>query len=363
MTRAGSLVGLGLIAAAVLTLTAIGMGGSVFAVAAILALLPLPLYVAIVLWLDRFEPEPRGMLATAFLWGASIAVVVAGLANGLVEQAAGPVMTSIVSAPLVEEALKGAILLRFFVKRKDEFDGVVDGVIYAAMVGLGFAFAENIDYYGRAFKASGVEGLGVVFTLRAVIAPFSHPLFTGAFGLGLGLARQLRSRSAATAAAVLGFVGAVGLHLLWNAGASAGLVFFGVYSLVMLPALAVLFVAVALALRFEGRIIRARLAPEAAAGLISTGDYAALCSARGRLHALSAALQGGGVGAWKARRVYHRAASELAFLRHRADIDGAALDPALEERCLRDLGVPPAAGAEGTGSEPAGTEPAGPASG
>ena len=58
-------------------------------------------------------------------------------------------------APIVEEALKAAILVRFYLARKDEFDGVVDGVIYAAMVGLGFAFAENVDYYGRAFQQGG----------------------------------------------------------------------------------------------------------------------------------------------------------------------------------------------------------------
>ena len=42
-----------------------------FAVGLLMATLPLPLYVAIALWLDRFEAEPRGMLVRAFAWGAA----------------------------------------------------------------------------------------------------------------------------------------------------------------------------------------------------------------------------------------------------------------------------------------------------
>jgi protease PrsW len=340
MRRARPLVLLGLLAAAGVALTAAGVGGRSFAVAAVAALLPLPLYIGVVLWLDRFEPEPRGMLAMAFLWGASVAVVVAGLLNGIMDSAIGQGWTSIVSAPLIEEALKAAILLRFYLVRRDEFDGVVDGVIYAAMVGLGFAFAENVDYYGRALRQAGPAGLAVIFTLRGMIAAFSHPLFTGLTGLGLGLARQSSSRAVAVVAPAAGFAGAVALHALWNAGASAGLIFFAVYGLVMIPALFVLLAIVGAALKFEGRIIRAQLAPEAATGLLPADEYARLCSVRGRLHASAAAFQQGGLAAWRSRRAFHRAASELAFLRRRSQIDGAPADRALEQQYLRELGAP-----------------------
>jgi protease PrsW len=344
MRRLRSLAGLGLLTAAVLAATAAGVGGGVFLIAASVALLPLPVYIGAALWLDRFEPEPRAMLATAFLWGASVAVVVSGLINGLADEAVGGAFTSVVTAPIVEEALKGAVLVHFYRRRRDEFDGVVDGVIYAAMVGLGFAFVENIDYYGRALQKEGLAGLAVIFTLRGVIAPFSHPLFTGLTGLGLGIARQSRSRAAAVAAAAAGFAGAVGLHALWNAGASAGLIFFAVYALVMLPALAVLLLIVAAALKFEGRVIRAQLAPEAAAGLFTRDEYAQLCSVRGRMHASASAFQQGGPEGWRARRAIHRAASELAFLRQRAAVDGVTADPGLESTYLQQLaaaGAPP----------------------
>ena len=350
--RLRPLVGLGLAMAAVLALTAAGVGGRVFAVAAAVALLPLPLYVGVVLWLDRFEPEPRGMLAVAFLWGASVAIVVSGVVNGVMDAVIGQGWTSVVSAPLVEEALKAAILVRFYRRRKDEFDGVVDGVIYAAMVGLGFAFAENVDYYARAFQHGGTAGLALLFTLRGIVAPFSHPLFTSLTGLGLGVARQARSRAAAVVAPAAGFAGAVLLHALWNAGASAGLVFFAVYGVVMLPALALLLGIVAASLKFEGRVIQARLAPEAATGLLTGDEYAQLCSVRGRMHASTSAFRQGGLAAWRARHAFHRAASELAFLRQRAAVDGVAPDPNLEQRYLRELGAadtgaPAAAPAQG----------------
>ena len=338
--RAGRwLLGLGLITAAVLALTAAGIGGRVFAVAAVVAMLPLPLYVGVVLWLDRFEPEPRHMLAIAFLWGASVAVVVSGIVNGLIDVAVGQNWTAMAGAPVVEEALKAAILVRFYLARRDEFDGVVDGVIYSAMVGLGFAFAENVDYYGRALQHGGTAGLAVIFTLRGMVAPFSHPLFTGLTGLGLGVARQSSSRGVRVVAPAAGFVGAVALHALWNAGAAAGLFFFVVYGLIMIPALAVLLAIVAVSLKFEGRVIQAQLAPEAATGLLTSAEYASLCSVRGRMHASAAAFREGGVSAWRERHAFHRAASELAFLRRRAAVDGVEPDRNLEQGYLRALGA------------------------
>jgi RsiW-degrading membrane proteinase PrsW (M82 family) len=351
MRPARWLVGLGLVTAAVLALTAAGTGGRVFAVAAVVATLPLPIYVGVVLWLDRFEPEPRHMLAIAFLWGASVAVVVSGIVNSLMGAAAGQSWAALASAPVVEETLKGAILVRFYLANRDEFDGVVDGVIYAAMVGLGFAFAENVDYYARALQHGGTAGLAVLFTLRGMIAPFSHPLFTSMTGLGLGIARQSRSRAMAVAAPVAGFVGAVALHALWNAGASAGLFFFVVYGVVMLPALALLLAIVAVSLKFEGRVIQAQLAPEAATGLLTTVEYASLCSVRGRLHASAAAFRRGGLTAWRERHAFHRAASELAFLRRRAIVDAVEPDRALERHYLQALG---AVGSEAPPDEPRG---------
>src|SRR5437899_59339 len=123
------------------------------------AILPVPIYVMLLLWIDRYESEPIWMLATAFFWGAVVAVFVAYVLNTIFavvsaisthSMQVGETMGAIVSAPIVEESAKASILFAFFFFKKDEFDGIIDGIVYAGMVGLGFAMTENIMYYGRA---------------------------------------------------------------------------------------------------------------------------------------------------------------------------------------------------------------------
>jgi RsiW-degrading membrane proteinase PrsW (M82 family) len=341
-------VWLGLLTALMLLATAATVGSTAFAIAALVAILPLPIYIAGALWLDRFEPEPRGMLAMAFLWGASVAVLLSGMVNETMDAAIGEQMSTVVSAPLVEECLKAVILIRIYTSRKYEFDGVIDGIIYASMVGLGFAFAENLDYYGRALATDGLGGLALTFTLRGVMAPFSHPMFTAMTGLGLGLARQTRRRWVRIVAPVAGLGGALLLHSAWNAGASAGCVFFAVYALVMMPALAGLLVVAGFALRREGRLIREQLEREAKLGVLSADDYVQLSSVRGRLHASVDAFRRGRLSGWRQRRAFHQAASELAFLRHRVASGDQQPDPDLEASYVNLLATlaarPPAAG-------------------
>lgn len=123
------------------------------------ATIPVPIYLMLVLWIDRYEAEPLWMLATAFFWGALVAVFIAFLFNTMsafvVASAtqsvqAGETFGAVISAPIVEESAKALILVIFFFWKKDEFDGVIDGIMYAAMARLGFAMTENIQYYGRA---------------------------------------------------------------------------------------------------------------------------------------------------------------------------------------------------------------------
>src|SRR5436190_21159682 len=45
------------------------------------ATLPVPIYIMLLLWIDRYESEPLWMLATAFLWGALVAVFIAFILN------------------------------------------------------------------------------------------------------------------------------------------------------------------------------------------------------------------------------------------------------------------------------------------
>jgi protease PrsW len=291
-----------------------------------LAIAPVPLYVGLVLWLDRFEPEPPRTLAQTFAWGATVAVFVAFLVNslaaGVVEVTAGTEAAeffgAVLSAPVVEELSKGAALLVLFHELKDEFDGVVDGVVYAAMVGLGFAMVENVQYYGAAIE-DGVETSVLTFVVRGVMSPFAHPLFTAMFGIGLGYVRERHGHPQSWAVPALGMGAAIGLHALWNLSAGLDDWFLAVYVLVMVPLFFGVLVVINVSLRREGRIIHARLTPLVDDGTLSARELRQLSRVRKRLAATARAFLSGGLRRWRLRREAHRVASELAFHRCRVD--------------------------------------------
>jgi len=185
---------------------AAGDGVVPFLVALPLALLPVPLLVALVLFLDRLEPEPRASLVFAFAWGAGIAALLALIINtaGLVYvtqpalgAGTGEYVSATFGAPVVEETLKGLFLVGLLWRRRVEFDGPTDGIIYAALVGLGFAMVENVGYYINALitpHQGGVALLGATFVLRGVLSPLLHPIFTSMTGLGVAYAASRRAR-------------------------------------------------------------------------------------------------------------------------------------------------------------------------
>ena len=315
------------------------------------ATLPVPIYVGLALWIDRYESEPLWMLATAFFWGALVAVFIAFLFNTASSvmvavvtesQEAGEAFGAVVSAPIVEESAKAIILFIFFFAKRDEFDGVVDGIVYAAMVGLGFAMTENIQYYGRAAFAEG-PGLTGVFILRGTLAPFSHPLFTSLTGIGLGLARQSRNIFVKLIMPVLGFGMAIALHSTWNGSIVifGGAGFLVTYVLIMVPAFAIILVIILLALRREGQIVRQFLVTDMHGGVFTADEYNRLCTIRGRMGANFNAFSRGGWGHWRASRQFHQTASELAFHRSRIARGMSSADAqereAAYQMALRDL--------------------------
>ena len=215
-------VGLGLI---VLLVIGIETGPVAFLLGFFAATIPVPIYVILVLWIDRYESEPFWMLATAFFWGALVATFFAFLLNTtglfvvgtlLGNQTAGETFALVISAPIVEETGKATILFLFFFFMKDEFDGVIDGIVYAALVALGFAMTENVLYYGKAALGGGAQ-LTTIFVLRGALAPFSHPLFTSMTGIGLGLARQTTKLGVKLVTPILGLMMAIFLaqYLEW----------------------------------------------------------------------------------------------------------------------------------------------------
>src|SRR5437016_3905253 len=293
----------------------------------ICATLPVPIYIMLLLWIDRYESEPLWMLATAFFWGALFAVFIAMIFNTGIEIVAaaathsadiGQSIGAVIAAPIVEETSKALIILIFFFWKKDEFDGIVDGIVYAGMVGLGFAMTENILYYGRAVQG-GLGGLTFIFILRGMAAPFSHPLFTSMTGIGLGWSRQSNNGFVKVVAPVLGFMFAILLHGTWNAtatyGGAAG--FFAGYFLIMGPAFIITLMVIFFSLRREGRIVRQFLYPDYQRGFFDAGEYEKLSTIHGRMGMSWNVLTKQGFSKWRTRMRCNQLASELAFHRSR----------------------------------------------
>lgn len=266
------------------------------------ALLAFPagiVYLTVPRLLDRYDPEPWYALVGALLWGgiaaasfsAPINTCMGAFGSALGGAAGGDVMMAVVSAPIVEEFWKalGIWGLFFFLKR--EFDGLVDGVIYATFIALGFATVENVIYYARAAQ-EGQGLLAATFLMRGVLGPWGHPLYTSMTGLGFGLARETKKPAVRVLAPLGGYVVAVLLHMIWNgsatfagaAGAAGGVVF-----LVMLPVwfcvVAAFMLIVVLLVRRRGRILRAHLEDEVALGTIDRAELELVTSAFGALRA------------------------------------------------------------------------------
>ena len=307
------------------------------------AMIPVPLYIVLVLWIDRYEGEPLWMLSTAFFWGALVAAFFAFLFNtifGLTvsmlaqDANAGEASAAVISAPIVEEIGKSLILFIFFFAKKDEFDGIVDGIVYASMAGLGFAMTENILYYGNAAAQSGGI-LTATVIVRGFFAPFSHPLFTSLAGIGLGLARQSNNTAVKLVTPIVGLLMAIFMHSLWNASAvlGGGAAFLLIYIVVMVPAFLIVLVVIALSLRREGQVVRQFLATEIEGGLFTREEYEKLGSISGRMGSSFDALSRTGVKGWRSRRRLNQLASELAFHRSRVSrgIHSRKHDPAAQE--------------------------------
>ena len=330
----------------VLLLIGVETGPVALLIGIVSATLPVPIYLVLVLWIDRYEAEPAWMLATAFFWGALVAVFFAFLINTASDVAvqlmtnsaqAGHTFGAVVSAPIVEESAKALILFIFFFAKKDEFDGVIDGIVYAAMVGLGFAMTENIQYYGKAVMQGGGGTLTLVFILRGALAPFSHPMFTSLTGIGLGLARQSRNTAIKWIAPPFGLLAAMSMHSIWN---GSGVLFGGgafilTYILIMIPAFFIMLVVIALALRREGQIVREHLVVDLQGGLFTQQEYNRLCSIFGRMGLSFDALSRGGLGHWQAARQLNQTASELAFHRSRVARGITAADAREREAAYR----------------------------
>jgi RsiW-degrading membrane proteinase PrsW (M82 family) len=178
-----------------------------------LGLVPLIIVLPVLAWLDRVEPEPWSSRLHAVLWGATVAGVVSGVVNTIVAFAVNDVAAAVVSAPLIEELTKGLGI--YWAVRRHEVDSVMDGIVYAGWVALGFAVVEDFLYF---VDAADDGFLVQVFIVRALLTPFAHPLFTAWTGLGIGIA--VAKRKPLLLGGLVGLTAAVATHAAWNGSLS-----------------------------------------------------------------------------------------------------------------------------------------------
>ncbi len=180
-------------------------------------------YLVLILWLDRNEKEPAHLVAIAFLWGAFPATAISGVFNGIngaifgavsADPAMASQLTASISAPFVEELAKGVALVLLYLFFHKDFDNVLDGIIYGAIVGLGFAVYENFTYYVNSGSLCGAALLTYVRGILSGVA--THVTFTGITGLGFGLFRAQRGGCARWLLPPTFLGGAMAVHFSWN---------------------------------------------------------------------------------------------------------------------------------------------------
>lgn len=181
---------------------------------------------------DFFEREPTTLLAMGLVWGGVIASSLAVTAN----QAVFSLFTSLfgedftqqwgpaLAAPTTEELLKSIGILAVILLAMRGVRSAIDGFVVGAMVGIGFQVVENFVYTGNLLVSSVQAGSELrtvldVFLVRGLGAGlWSHAVYSGVVGLGLGYAftRHDRGRGQRIAVALATLGLAWVMHFVWN---------------------------------------------------------------------------------------------------------------------------------------------------
>lgn len=278
-------------------------------------LLPTMFYVGALYWADQYEKEPIELLTAALLWGSLPALIVAvtiriffQLPVDLLGPQAIEALQFGMITPLIEETLKAVIIIFIAFRYRLEFDNVLDGIIYGAMVGFGFAMTGNIVSYLGSFLLRGFAGLSSTIFIEGVLFGLNHAFYSAIFGAGLGYARLSQNRRKRWTIPLLTFFLAVicnGMHKR-AIQYSVGLNLFTVF-LTLLGLFATL-VVMYWSLKRQQRTLETELKGEVPIAL-----YQILISQRLRRHSLWRALRQEGIGSWQRLRHTYQQCAEFAF--------------------------------------------------
>ena len=292
LIRAAVLIGLGvllwLLVIDVFVFTQ-SAGPSVAAVCALACLPTTAFGLFVVRRVDRNHKEPWRLVLVAAAWGAIVATSLVVWGETIWESSAqhalvpGPGLDTSLAfmAGILEELAKGLAVLLLFLVMRNEFDDVVDGIVYGAAVGLGFNFLESVSYMTNLYsiyvpEGNGVFAAGIQWYGRQVLGLFfGHATYTAYIGAGVGIARQLPGLRQKLLAIVAGFVVAIAGHFSWDAWATFFPIqndFFGVIELHLRPLImtgpftAGLIALLLFGIRYEGQNLVDQMRKEAATG-------------------------------------------------------------------------------------------------
>lgn len=161
---------------------------------------------------DRYEPEPLSWILMVYIFGIVVTIPVAFI-EGTLSIIIPEFFIVVLVAPIVEEAGK-YLVVKKTVWESLEFDEPVDGIIYAAAAGLGFATLENVIYVFSAVETSLLLALQTGL-LRALISVPGHVLFSAMWGYSLGKARFIPQEQR-TGVIATGLILAMAFHALFN---------------------------------------------------------------------------------------------------------------------------------------------------
>jgi len=138
---------------------------------------------------DARKPEPFGQLFKAFVLGIAsifVSLCISACLNPFIEMVQVPFFRAIADAfwgaAIPEEAAK-LFLLWLFLRRNKYFDEYMDGIVYAVMIGMGFAGVENVMYL------FGSEDWVLVGITRALVSVPGHYAFAVLMGYFYSVAK------------------------------------------------------------------------------------------------------------------------------------------------------------------------------
>lgn len=157
----------------------------------VMAIVPAAIWLLAFYVQDRLEPEPKSYVLGVFLLGAILAVGIGqpvirnvfAVQNWIGDNLIVDLLASILIVGVVQEFVKYAAV-RYTVFFTREFDERVDGIIYGAAAGLGYATMLNIQYI------TGNGGVDMaVGVMRVVTSALAQASFAGITGYFIGIAK------------------------------------------------------------------------------------------------------------------------------------------------------------------------------